>query len=166
MRRLAAVGALTVSATQAFGQSNEADHVAVLEIGGAADWGLNGGPASLGGTLAVEVTPIERWLELEAGVTALGTNGRRQVSTDLIFKKPFAFSPTVEFMAGAGPQLSWTLSGPRHTRSLAAEVALDFMFWVTKHVGWYVEPAYDFSGFRATSDRSLGMTAGLIIGVP
>jgi hypothetical protein len=60
----------------------------------------------------------------------------------------------------------WKLSGPRHARSLAAEVALDFMFWPAKNVGWYVEPSYSLTGFRAHSDRSLGVTAGLLIGIP
>jgi hypothetical protein len=99
-------------------------------------------------------------------VTPLGAHGRREVSTDLIFKKPFDFSRTVEFMAGAGPELGWELSGPRHTRSLAAELELDFMFWRMRNVGWYVEPSYGFTGFRASSDRSLGLAVGLIIGVP
>jgi hypothetical protein len=116
--------------------------------------------------VAAEVTPIERWLELEAGVTAFGTNGRREVSADFLFKKPFPLLPAVEFMAGAGPELSWKLSGAGHARSLAAELALDFMFWPRKNIGWYVEPSYSFSGFGARSDRSLGVTAGLLIGLP
>jgi hypothetical protein len=120
----------------------------------------------LGGTLAAEVTPIERWLELEAGVTALGSNSRREVSTDLLFKKPFQFSPTVEFMAGAGPDLSWNLTGSQRTPSLAAELALDFMFWPTRNLGWYVEPSCDLAGLGRESDRSLGLTAGLIVGLP
>jgi hypothetical protein len=149
-----------------FGQAEERDHVAVIEIGGAGDWGLTGGPASLGGTVAAEVTPIEHWLELESGVTAFGTNGRRDVSADLLFKKPFPVSSGVELMAGAGPELSWKLRGAGPARSLAAELALDFMFWPRKNIGWYVEPSYSFTGFGARSDRSLGVTAGLLIGLP
>jgi hypothetical protein len=163
---LLVVGALVLCARQVSGQAEEADHAAVFEIGGAGDWGLTGGPASFGGTLAVEVTPIERWLELEAGVTALGSSTHRQISTDFLFKKPFQFSPTAEFMAGVGPELSWDLGGKQHARVLAAEFVLDFMFWPTRNVGWYVEPGYDFTGFRSTSDRSIGVTAGLIIGLP
>lgn len=163
---LVAFSALILGATQLFGQREEADHVAVFEIGGAGDWGLTGGPASLGATLAIEVTPIERWLELEAGVTGLGANGRKRVSTDFLFKKPFQLSPSVEFMAGAGPDLSWNLTGRQPARALAAEFVLDFMFWPTQNIGWYVEPSCDFTGFRAASDRSLGLTAGLIIGLP
>jgi hypothetical protein len=163
--RFAATFALTFGATRAFGQSREADRVAVFELGPAADVGLAGEPANFGGTVAVEVTPIERWLELEAGVTALGTNGRKEVSADLLFKKPFQFSPSVEFMAGAGPELSWQLSGARHKRSVAGELVLDFMFWPTRRLGWYFEPGLSLSSLRASGDRSIGIAGGLLIGV-
>ena len=150
----------------AVGQADEQrDHIAVFEIGGAADWGLTGGPVGLGGTLAVEVTPIDEWLEIEAGVTALGGNGRKEFSTDLLLKKPFQLSSGVELMAGAGPELSWNLAGPHQTQALTTEFALDLMVWPAKNVGWYVEPSYNISGFSAPSTRSLGITAGLLIGV-
>jgi hypothetical protein len=157
---------LALPAARLCGQVEPRDHTAVFELGGAADWGLTGGPAGLGGTLAVEVTPIERWLELEAGLTGLAWNGRRELSTDLVFKKPFQLSSSVEFMAGVGPELSWDLTKPHHPRSLATEFVLDFMFWVTRNVGWYAEPSYSLTGFHATSSRALGLTAGLIVGVP
>lgn len=167
MRRVVLCLALAFCARRVSAQpKQDADHVAVLEIGGAADWGLTGGPVGLGGTLAVEVTPIEQWLEIEAGVTALGANGRKEFATDLLLKKPFQLSPGVELMAGAGPELSWNLAGAHQTQALTTEFALDLMIWPTKNVGWYVEPSYDISGFGATSTRSLGVDAGLIIGVP
>lgn len=161
-----ASAALTVCASAAFAQSEEADHAAVFEIGGAGDWGLTGGPAGFGGTLGMEVTPIERWLEIEASGTALGANGRREVSTDVVFKKPFDLSRTVEFMAGVGPSVTWNFSEPHHPRSLATELELDFMFWRARNVGWYAEPTFDCSGFRGGSDRSLGLALGVIIGIP
>ena len=42
-----------------------------MELGGAANWNVKDGGSSFGPTVAVEVTPIENWLELEAGVTPL-----------------------------------------------------------------------------------------------
>jgi hypothetical protein len=102
----------------------------------------------------------------EAVVTALGANGRREISTDfLLLKKPFQVFSGVELMAGAGPELSWNLAGPHQTQALTAEFALDLMVWPAKNVGWYVEPSYNISGFSATSTRSQGITAGLLIGV-
>jgi hypothetical protein len=163
----AVIGALAFFAVQAFGQAKEKpEHVAVFEVGGAADWGLTGGPVGLGGTFAVEVTPIERWLEIEAGVSALGANGRNELATDFLLKKPFQVFAPVDFMAGAGPELSWDLSGRQHGASLTTEFVLDFMIWPTANVGWYVEPSYNISGFGAGSQRAIGVEAGLIIGVP
>jgi hypothetical protein len=58
--------ALLLGAGRSFGQAEDKEPVAVVEIGGAGEWGLNGG-SNFGPSLAVEVTPIEHWLELEAG---------------------------------------------------------------------------------------------------
>jgi len=38
-------------------------------------------------SLAIEVTPIERWLELELGVNAFRVSGTTQWETDLIFNR-------------------------------------------------------------------------------
>jgi len=55
-----------------FAQSAEAEKkAAVIELGDAFGRGLRGAESSFGGDVAVEVTPIENWLELEAGVTPL-----------------------------------------------------------------------------------------------
>ena len=48
---------------------------AVVEIGGAAGWNLKDAGSSFGPDLAVEVTPIENWLELEAGTTPFFSRG-------------------------------------------------------------------------------------------
>lgn len=159
--------ALIVGTTTASGQhATEVDHLAVIEIGGAGEWPLKGERPNFGGTLAAEVTPIEDWLELEVGVTALASSGEREISSDLIFKKPFRLAPAVELMAGVGPELSWRLTDGSHARALAAEFALDLMVWPTKNVGWYLEPTYNLASLRSPSGRSLGLTAGLIVGLP
>jgi hypothetical protein len=142
-----------------------ADHTVVIEIGSAGQWPLQGERPSYGGTLAAETTPIEHWLEVEAGATLLGMNHRREIAADFIVKKPFEISSTVELMAGVGPELSWTLTRGSPARSVATECALDLMIWPTKNVGWYLEPTYDLTSFRA-SGRSLALAAGLIVGLP
>jgi len=87
----------------AFGQTdsgftNKAELVnkesaAVGEIGGAASWNLKGGRMSVGPNLAVEVTPIENWLELEAGITPAFTSHSTEWDIDFLFKKTLdAFS--------------------------------------------------------------------------
>src|SRR5262249_55002353 len=60
-------------------------------------------------------------LELERGFTPLGVSGRREVSADLLFKKPFRLSPTIEIELGPDLRLlersPAAKSPPRPTRS-------------------------------------------------
>jgi len=138
---------------------------AVLELGGAAAWNVKGG-SSFGLTAAVEVTPIENWLELEAGVTPLFRKHSTEWDTDLLFKKPWTLSKKVEFMVGGGPEWVHTREFGIATNSLAGECALDFMFWPSaKHrFGWYLEPGYEYS-FGRGHEQSLGISAGLLIAI-
>ncbi|MGA7639037.1 MAG: hypothetical protein WCB00_19040, partial [Candidatus Acidiferrales bacterium] len=64
---------LLLCCISAFAQSpdNVTKEVAVVELGGAAERSVTEGNSSFGPTVAVEFTPIENWLELEAGVTPL-----------------------------------------------------------------------------------------------
>jgi hypothetical protein len=76
--------------------------------------------ANFGGTFAVEKSIIENWLEMEVGLTALGTNGQTELSGDIIFKKPFRISPTFEFMVGVGPSISRALNGEDQSTTVSA----------------------------------------------
>lgn len=51
------------------------DHRAVIEVGLAGERGIGESATSVGGTIAVEMTPVENWLELEAGVAAVRGGG-------------------------------------------------------------------------------------------
>jgi hypothetical protein len=153
-----------------FGQSadtdNEPEPVAVLELGGAGSWDTKGAESSFGPTVAVEVEPIERWLELEAGVTPLFTRHSREWDSDLLFKKPWTLSKKAEVMLGLGPE--W-IHGPQTlfaANAIAGEAVVDFMFWPSgKHrFGWYIEPGYEYK-FGRQHERSLGVSAGLLIGI-
>jgi hypothetical protein len=151
----------------AFAQAVDKDPAAVVELGGASSWDLKGGGSSFGADVAVEVTPIEHWLELEAGVTPLFARHSREWDTDLLFKKPWTLSKKAEFMAGVGPEWIHTRQYGTTMNSVAAEAVLDFMFWPSaKHrFGWYLEPGYDYS-FGRGHQRSLGITGGLLIAIP
>jgi hypothetical protein len=109
-------------------EGSGSEHSFVLEFGTAGEWPLRGALPNFGGTIAAEIEPIENWLEIEFGVATLATSGYAQLSGDLLFKKPFRLSPTVEFMAGAGPSYSQTLNGPERGGNWSAEFALDWTF--------------------------------------
>jgi len=79
----------------------------VVEIGAAGNWSVNNGSSSLGPNFAVEVTPIEHWLEIEAGVTPLFAAHSTEWDVDCLFKKPWTISKKIEVMVGAGPE--WDL---------------------------------------------------------
>ena len=147
-----------------YGQdSADVDHVAVLELGGAGERDFKGNSSNFGATLAIEMTPIENWLELEFGVTALGTSGHAELATDLLFKKPYRLSPTAEFMFGVGFEVVRKFSVEEQGTSFGVEAVLDFMFWPTNNIGWYLEPGYAFVPGKR-EEQSLGLTAGLLIG--
>jgi hypothetical protein len=160
---------LLLCARSAFAQSADADKdpAAIIELGGAAGFSLKDGASGFGPDLAVEVTPIENWLELEAGVTPLFGHRSTEWDTDLLFKKPWTFSHKAEFMAGVGPEWIHTREYGASTNSIGVEAAADFMFWPSgKHTfGWYLEPAYDYS-FGRGHEQSIGISGGLLIAIP
>lgn len=169
MRKLA-VGLCSLMALlfsgRAFGQEEDKEPSAIFEAGGAGQWDLKGG-SSYGPSVAVETTPIENWLELEGGATALFSRGQTEWDTDLLIKKPFTLSDTVEFMFGAGPEWAHIVTQRRSSDTVAGEVALDFMFWPWegRRFGLYLEPSYDYS-FAPGHEQSVSISGGLLIPIP
>jgi len=118
-------------------------------------------------TVAVEVTPIENWLELELGVTPTFGHRSTEWDTDLLFKKLWSLSEQVELMFGAGPEWVHTREYGMTTNSLGGEAVLDFVFWPSAghRFGWYIEPGYGYN-FGRGHERSIGISAGLLIATP
>ena len=158
------------SSGRSSGQSHEVsedkDPAAILEIGAATSWNVTGGAATFAPNFAVETTPIENWLEIEAGVSPFFTRSSTEWDVDLLFKKPWTISRRAEFMLGVGPQWVHLRQNGTTTNSIAGEVAGDFMFWpARKHrFGWFLEPAYDYS-FARGHQQSIGMSGGLLIAI-
>ena len=145
---------------------DEKENKAILELGAATSWNVSGGAATFAPNLAIEIEPIEHWLELELGVSPFYTHTSTEWDTDLLFKKPWTLSRKAEFMLGIGPQWVHLKQSGTWTNTAAGEIAADFMFWPTgKHrFGWFLEPAYDYS-FAKGHQKSVGMSFGLLIGV-
>lgn len=155
------------ASAQSAGPSKAEKEIAIVELGAAASQSVTGGGASFGPDLAVEATPIENWLEIEAGITPLFRRGAREWDADLLFKKPWTLSKKAEFMVGAGPEWIHTNEAGAAANSAGVEAALDFMFWPGgKHrFGWFLEPAYDYS-FGPGHEQSVGISGGLLIVIP
>jgi hypothetical protein len=152
----AAVAALAGRAAAA-----EKEPTAVVAIGAAGEWGLPGA-TSFGPSASVEFTPIKDWLEIEIGAATMFRRGVTEFETDLIFKKPFTLSDTVEVMVGAGPAWSYTRD---EGIKWGATFALDVMVWPwpERKFGWFVEPAYTIT---QDNERSLSVSVGLLIAIP
>ncbi len=147
-------------------QSPDGEPAAVIEVGGAAERSFSEGHPGFGPTIAIEVTPIENWLELETGVTALFRPQSTEWSVDLLFKKPWTFSGRAELMLGIGPAWVHTKSNGFHMNAIAAELVPDFMYWPfnTHRLGLYVAPSYSYK-FGPTPEHAIGITGGLLIGI-
>ncbi len=148
-------------------QSVDKEPAAILELGAATSWNVTGGAATFAPNVAVETTPIEDWLEIEAGVSPFFSRTATEWDTDLLFKKPWTLSPKAEFMLGMGPEWIHLRQNEQTTNSLAGELAGDFMFWPARRhrFGWFLEPAYDYSFMRG-HPQSIGMSGGLLLAIP
>ena len=157
---------LYAQAAEHDGHPIDDDPSIILELGAATSWNITGGAATFSSNLAAETTPIENWLELEAGVSPFFARNSTEWDTDLLFKKPWTLSRKAEFMLGVGPEWVYLRQNGTSSNSIAGEVAGDFMFWPNgRHrFGWYLEPAYDHN-FMAGHQQSIGMSAGLLIGI-
>ena len=162
--RLVLIACLFLWSANALAQSEK--EIAIIEVGGAAGQSLTGGGASVGADLAIEFTPIEHWLELEAGVTPLFGHGTKEWDVDFLFKKPWTLSKKVEFMVGAGRLWVHLNDSGTVTNSPGVEAVLDFMYWPgRKHkFGWFIEPAYDHT-FGRGHEQSVGVSFGLLIAI-
>ena len=161
------IATLFLCSGSAFPQQIEKEPAAVVELGVAPGWSLKDGGSSIGPTVGIEVTPIENWLELEAGVTPTFAHHSTEWDTDLLLKKPWTLSKKLEFMFGVGPVWVHTRENGMTRNPVGAEAVLDFMFWPSrKHgFGWYLEPGYEYN-FGRGHEQSVGISGGLLIAIP
>jgi len=156
---------LYATSSSAQDKEPEKEPAAIVELGAAGSWNVKGDGASYGPAVAVEVTPIKKWLEVEAGLTPLFSRHSTEWEADLLFKKPWDISKKMEFMFGIGPAWVHTNNSNMRSNSISGEVAPDFMFWPSakRRFGWYIEPSYEYS-FARGHEQSIGVTVGLLIG--
>jgi hypothetical protein len=91
-------------------RAEEKEPSAVVAIGPEGELGFPGGRFSIGPSASVEFSVIENWLEIEIGGGTLFGRGQKEWEADVLFKKPFTLSDTVEH------GWRWTLMELRHRR--------------------------------------------------
>ena len=143
--------------------ADEIEHTIIVGVGGAAELELRDGSLHPGANLMVEWDAIENWLELEVEASVLSADGGVEVPLGLLIKKPFRLARWAEFMIGVGPELVRVSNPTTKATYGGAQLALDFMFWPSQHVGLWVEPSYDLV-FRNAVSHGIGSTGGLLLG--
>src|ERR1700678_2543579 len=117
----------TAPCTRARGQIKQLDDdpSVIVEVGAATSWTTTGGAATFAPNLAAETTPVENWLEIEAGISPFFTRNSTEWDTDLLFKKPWTMSSKAEFMLGVGPEWVYLRQHGTTSNSISGEVAGD-----------------------------------------
>ena len=119
---VAIAAALLLASGAALAEDKEKEPHAILELGAAGAWDVNGGSA-FGPTAAVEFEPIKNYLVIEAGLTPFFDNGgHADWDFDLLFRHPLELSKKAEFEPGIGP--TWSSSG-----QVGAVASFEFMIW-------------------------------------
>jgi hypothetical protein len=62
------------------------------------------------------------------------------------------------------PIYSQTLNGPERGGTWSAEFLLDWMFWPTKNLGWFIEPAWSVNPKNGQHSAAVGV--GVLTGFP
>jgi len=135
----------------------------VFGEGAAAEVELKGRSSHGGLNAFVEWNAIDEWLELELGASILATDGGVVVPVDLLLKKPFTITHSLELMVGFGPEMVQFAAPGDQATVWGVEGALDLMLWPTQHYGLWVEPSYDLL-FRDRVEGGMGGTAGVMLG--
>ena len=141
---VAAFAGLLLVAGGARADEKEKEHESsvVVELAGGGEWDVHGGAGAYGPNLALEFEVIEHWLEIETGVAPRFERGESEVEFELIFKKPFDLSKSLEMVFGAGPV--WVHRANENPRdSIAGEVSVTFVYWPREEhkLGYFVEPS-------------------------
>jgi hypothetical protein len=156
------VVALVFGPTQS--RAEDKEPLALVELGPATEQSIQEGTYSFGPSAAVEFPVIKDWLEIETGISTMFRPGQTEWQADVLFKKPFTLNERVEFMIGAGPQLSYATFGSG--TKVAAEIAIEWMLWPSaeRKLGWFIEPTFSYS-FRKGHEQNVGIATGLIIAI-
>ncbi len=85
------------------------------------------------------------------------------LAADVLFKKPWQPSRTVEFMAGVGPEV---VHATGHTPATfwGVEAVADLMVWPRNNLGWCVEPGYEVTMRDGARHHGLEIAVGVLVG--
>ena len=144
-------------------EKEEEENKIVVGIGGAGEYAFKENSIAPGGNIMFEASLIEGWLTLGLSVSALKGAEGAEVPIDLLIKKPFKLAPAVEMIVGIGPEFLYVSTAEGPNVFVGGELAVGFLFWPSKHVGFWIEPAYDLVAKDGLS-QSIAVSGGVLIG--
>ena len=154
---------LALQARAEEGSESEEERAVAVQIGPVGERNLKDKTSSAGATAAVEVTPMEDLLKIEAGATLLATPHRREMIASLLFKTPLWVSPDSEILMGAGPKASKALQDTRDT-AFGFLANVEYAHWFNKSIGWYAGPEYGVGVGKSKGEHTVGLSAGILLG--
>jgi hypothetical protein len=96
----------------------------------------------VGVEIGLERVLLPGWLEAELSVLIAPGTGGLTLPIDLVLKKPFEFSPSLEGFIGLGLATEWFEAGERETAYGAAS-QLGVYYWLDRHFGLAFEGEYN-----------------------
>ena len=144
-------------------QEKYIEHTLIVGVGGAAEVELSDGSVHSGVNVMVEWDAIEDWLEFEVDASILSADRGSEMPFSLTMKKPFHLARWAEVMVGAGPEVVYVSNPMTKGTFFGGTVVLDFMFWPSQRLGFWIEPSYEIIARNGLS-HGIGSTGGLLIG--
>jgi hypothetical protein len=96
----------------------------------------------VGVSIGVERVLVPGWLDVEVSVLVAPGSGGLTLPIDLVLKKPFELSPTVEAFIGLGLATEWFEAGESETAYGAAS-QLGVYYWLDPHFALAFEGEYN-----------------------
>ncbi len=140
------------------GHAEEGPHY-VFGIGGTFGWDLGEKRVNPGGIAFFEFEAIEHWLSIAAEVAFAKVADGEELTSAILFKKPFKLGRNVEMLVGIGPEAVQTIGTVPSATYFGVEGVIDFVFWPSKHFGAWVAPTYELV-FKDKASGTYGLTLG------
>lgn len=117
-------------------------HIIAARLLSVAGFSSHGEDSLAGVGIFYELVLLPNWLELEVSFAALFNSERQNYPIDVLIKKPFVISDTVEVHAGIGA-LANIVRGGRHDNTYPGAIAtVDGYIWTTPALGFLMEFNY------------------------
>jgi len=116
-----------------------------------------------GTSFGVEFVAIKDELEIELSTSWLGSSSPRQLSEEVIFKRPLSLTSELELDLGLGLSFGRRYNySSSNANQVGGVFSAELMWWPTKKFGYYLNPQYNLGFGSSMGDRGIGLSAGVL----